>query len=257
MFPVNSIFDKALQSVRSSIEEQIYSTLSSHLKDYEGPAEDFTDRYGEITDADFVLSKPVYDGIGQTLYDNHHQGIEHCKEAFSYFPKRKDIWIIHYSNLYRCDSSMGCGEINSMSSVILIDNYGHTHIINIADTKRFNKTDIIIPSESELIVMPRLNNSLIDLVKKSFPKKNGWFSYHTTGGYQFKVSALGNSMETRDKFDCITQYSMEKICIQIREIAAYHHRLYGLINALKKENAALKAKEAPNYMDDLLGLEGK
>ncbi len=55
----------------------------------------------------------------------------------------------------------------------------------------------------------------------------------------------------------IAQHTVEQLCSQLREIAAYHNRLYGIINALKKENAALKAKiekPAPNYMDDLLGL---
>lgn len=236
MFPVNSIFDKALQSVRSSIEEQIYSTLSSHLKDYEGPAEDFTDRYGEFTEKDIVRPhKQHVDGGGANA----------IKHMLSLFPKSSDIWIITAGYV---NNHGGGGPYYTYQTVYLIDNYGKLYegTYN-ASYCVGNTSKIDVKDKSELILEPRLNNKLIDLIKK------------TLSDIDYGSTSQGDSLNR--PYDIAYGSRVVKAIAPIsREIAAYNHRLYGLINALNKENAALKAKvtePVPNYMDDLLGLGRK
>jgi hypothetical protein len=219
MFPVNSIIDKALTSIRASVEDHVYSTLATHLKDYEGPAEDYSDRYGEIT-------------CDQNLYGND------ITNVMSTFPKRPDVWIIAAGYTTR-------REYTTSTYVYLTDNYGYVYTSACSHSGSFpivygNK----VKSESDLILEPRLNNKLIDLIKKAS---------NTTNYGSMGPDSLGNHRNETGTLQAVL--ATASAC---KEIAAYHHRLYGIINGLKKENAALKAKlekPAPDYMDDLLGFK--
>jgi hypothetical protein len=234
MFPINSIFDKAIAGIRSSVEEQIYSTLSSHLKDYEGPAEDYSDRYGEFKESDIIRPhKQTVNDLGAIKY------------IMSLFPKRSDIWVITAGYV---NNHCGSGPYYSYQTVYLIDNYGTLYegSYNKGHSPA-NTTKLVVKDTSELILQPRLNNKLIDIIKKKLID----IEYGTTS----QGDSLNRPYDT-------AYYSrvVKVIAPACQEIATYHNRLYGIINSLKKENAALKAKyetPVPDYMDDLLGLEGK
>ncbi len=87
MYPVKSIIDNALTDIRSKIEEQVYSTLAAHLKDYEGDAEDFTDRYGEFKEANINESflKPINPSNYNTLKNIINNIIPEFFCIFSFF----------------------------------------------------------------------------------------------------------------------------------------------------------------------------
>jgi hypothetical protein len=237
MFPVNSILDNALTDIRSKIEEQVYSTLAAHLKDYEGGAEDFTDRYGEIKESEMVPSIFGADDIQ----------LKRCKKALSLFPQRPDVWIIHFGYKRNQQSSYH-GEDNSSTEVILIDNYGMTYKLAIYSSNELQVGySLKVLSSSEYLMLARLNNKLIDYIKKGLPIYNGTRQHHRQNGYNYTIINPTGTTENG-----IAPYTVELLCTQIREIAKYHQRLYGIINGLKKEVATLKSKipeTAPNPFD--------
>jgi hypothetical protein len=219
MFPVNSIIDNALTDIRSKIEEQVYSTLAAHLKDYEGDAEDFTDRYGEIKELDII--KKEYSGLGSAGHPSYDKAIIHIKNIISTkIPKRPDLWIIHLG----FESCKG-----QYIQFYMLDNYGNIYIFSdYTESRKF-------PSNSELILQPRLSNTLIDIIKSQFTSPYyGWADMKFSGDSTIQAKNI---------------QILSDVC---RKIAKYNQRLYGIINGLKKEVATLKSKipeTAPNPFD--------
>lgn len=134
MFPVNSIIDKTITSIKSSIEEQLYSAL--HIQ--ESP----TNRYGKILDDDL-------DKIFQTDIIRQATRYLIAKNAI---PITDDKWIIHFTYLVKPQ--------NKSTDFTLIDNYANTYSVNIDCYNKitFGKSDC---SED----CTKLNNDLIDLIK--------------------------------------------------------------------------------------------
>lgn len=244
MFPVNSVLDKVMSGFRASVEEHCYSVLSSHLKDYEGPAEDFTDRYGEVTEK--TISQSVF-----RLSDT--QSFNSVKKALSLFPKSSDNWIIHFGYKINYNSSRDFTD-NSSTEVVIIDNYAITYRTIIMNSKCDLPMEFIkVLPLTERLMLPRINNKLIDCIKNALPIYNLTRGYHWQDGYYITISNPIGITENG-----IAQCTLEQICEQIREIAKYHQRLYGIINGLKKEIASLKAEKTKEpvtcVMDDLLDL---
>jgi hypothetical protein len=218
---MNPVIDAAVADIRSKLEHQCYSLLSTHMKDYEGDAEDYTDRYGEINTAN-------------------------CKDdyairALSQFPTRPNWWIIHYNSVVHG----GWGY--EKRTYTLVDNYGATYDANVyirVDGMMPTDKPIQLPTDNELLLMPRFNKTLIDCVKRAIPTEGGSWSDQSSRGMGVVFNGSGIMMPE----------SIKKLCKELQNISRYHASLYGKINTLKQQLALQTRSVHPDYMDDLLKL---
>ena len=240
--------------MKSRIEEECRRQMLALLED------SFSKKWDEYTDKAVAGASavPLYgEGYGRLDIDSIPVGSDGITDAVKtelklrqklYTFSSKKVYFIHC--IIKQNSYSGSPP-SSSTDVCLIDNHGFPHQIHSgsAPVKIDITKPVIVYSgacalPAEQYIYP-LSNALIDMIKA--------MPYSVTGSYQSSNSWGTNHSPGGDI------QSLVKNLPQIRKAAALFTEQTVALDALKKENAELKARiramEAASPSEDLLGLE--